>query len=303
MIWPNNKDFAFTIVDDTELATVTNVKPIYDFLLKQNIFTTKTVWVYPSRDHFSGQCLLDDEYYQFILDIKSHGVEIALHGVGSGDFNRNEIKEGIEIFKNKIGNYPNLHTNHAHNPYNIYWGNTSYHCILRLYSWLRNSKENFYGEDSESKYFWGDLVKNHIKYIRGKTCKYINTLAFDPKMPYREKNKKYSNFWFSSSDGENINTFNKLICKENIDKLIIERGLCIVYTHFGDGFVIDNKLNNDFQKNIQYLSQQNGWFAPASQILDYLLINKTNEYTSGFYLKKFEINIIKSGLKKRFIKK
>ncbi len=30
--WPLNKDFAFTIIDDTDNSTVQNIKPIYDFL-------------------------------------------------------------------------------------------------------------------------------------------------------------------------------------------------------------------------------------------------------------------------------
>ena len=238
MIWPENKDFAFTIVDDTDFATLSKIKPVYDYLFKNNIITTKTVWTFPSRDRFTGQCLLDEEYYQFILDLKSKGFEIGIHGIGSGDFNREEIIQGMEIFKNKLGLYPDLHTNHAINPYNIYWGNSSYHSILKLYSRIRRSKENFYGEKTGSKYFWGDFFKANIKYIRGKICDDINTLKFDPEMPFRDKNKKFCNFWFSSSDGREVLRFNKLLSKENINKLVAEKGLCIVYTHFAKDFVI-----------------------------------------------------------------
>ncbi len=52
--WPDKKNFAFTIVDDTDNGTVENTKPVYDFLYEQGIITTKTVWVYPSRDKFTG---------------------------------------------------------------------------------------------------------------------------------------------------------------------------------------------------------------------------------------------------------
>jgi hypothetical protein len=52
MDWPENKDFAFTIIDDTDNATLDNIKPIYDFLLSKNIKTTKTVWIYEPRDNF-----------------------------------------------------------------------------------------------------------------------------------------------------------------------------------------------------------------------------------------------------------
>jgi hypothetical protein len=300
MTWPENKEFAFTIVDDTDFATVPVIKPVYDYLLKHKIITSKTVWVFPSRDRFTGDCLLDEKYYQFILDLKSHGVEICIHGIGSGDFTRDEIKEGLEIFKNKLGYYPNLNTNHAINPYNMYWGNSSYHYILRLYSFLRRSNEYFYGEKTGSKYFWGDIFKEKIKYIRGKICDDINTLHFDPQMPYIDKNKKYCNFWFSSSDGRDIDTFNKLVSKENINKLKNENGLCIVYTHFARDFVKDGILNESFMKNISYLAQQNGWFAPASQILNYMLDSKKNMYVSNLYLMKYEINTIFERIKKKF---
>ena len=50
MKWPSNKKFAFTIVDDTDNATVENIKPVYDLLHKLSICSTKTIWVYPPRD-------------------------------------------------------------------------------------------------------------------------------------------------------------------------------------------------------------------------------------------------------------
>lgn len=52
--WPNNKKFAFTIIDDTDNGTVENTKPVYDFLYKKGIITTKTVWVYPGNVRFFG---------------------------------------------------------------------------------------------------------------------------------------------------------------------------------------------------------------------------------------------------------
>lgn len=118
--WPNNKKFAFTIVDDTDNGTIENTKPVYDFLYEHGITTTKTVWVYPPRDAYTGGSLLDDDYLEFILDLQQKGYEIGLHNVGSGKFNRNEIIEGIEIFKEKLGLYPSLHINHASNIDNIY---------------------------------------------------------------------------------------------------------------------------------------------------------------------------------------
>lgn len=108
MKWPNNKKFAFTIIDDTDGGFVNNTKPIYDLLSQLNIKTTKTVWVYPPRDRFRGGYLLDNNYFNFIKELQDNGFEIALHNVGSGNFDRNEIRIGIEIFKEKIGYYPKI---------------------------------------------------------------------------------------------------------------------------------------------------------------------------------------------------
>ena len=70
MKWPLNKEFAFTIIDDTDNSTVENIKPIYEFLKSKNIKTTKTVWVYPSRNTFTGQTIQDNEYLEFLLKIE-----------------------------------------------------------------------------------------------------------------------------------------------------------------------------------------------------------------------------------------
>ena len=42
--WPDGKLFAFSILDDTDLATVTNVSPVYSFLENLDFRTTKLVW-------------------------------------------------------------------------------------------------------------------------------------------------------------------------------------------------------------------------------------------------------------------
>lgn len=289
--WPNNKKFAFTIIDDTDNGTVENTKPVYDFLYKKGIITIKTVWVYPPRDKFTGGCLLDNEYLDFILELQSRGFEIGLHNVGSGKFERDEIIEGIEIFKQKLGFYPKIQINHASNIDNIYWGSERYQSLLRIIiRLLYGDRRKYHGSDVNSKYFWGDVCKEKIKYIRNYTFNDINTLKLDPLMPYMDKDKlDYSNYWFSSSDGHTVEEFNHLVRKENIDKLEAEGGACIVYTHFASGFVDSKgKLNQEFIENIEYLSSKDGWFVPAGTLLDYLLSQKSTQHVSKIYLNRLD---------------
>lgn len=285
--WPDNKKFAFTIVDDTENSTIENVKPIYDFLYQHGLITTKTVWVYPSRDCFTGGFLLDNDYLEFIADLKAKGYEIGIHNVGAGEYTREEIIKGLDLFKEKLGFYPSIHINHYSNKDNIYWGHERFQLILRsLFKIIYGEKRKFYGTDINSKYFWGDICKSKIRYIRNYTFNDINTLKIDPLMPYMDKNKeKYSNYWFSSSDGHTVKEFNALLKRENVDRLEYEGGACIVYTHFAYNFV-DSKgrINEDFAEKIKYLASKDGWFVPAGVLLDYLLSFKGNHYVSKSYL-------------------
>src|SRR5207248_1610162 len=122
------------------------------------------------------------------------GFEIALHNIGDGAFSREEILKGLEIFRETIGHYPRAQANHVSNPDNIYWGrarfewpiSAGYGIVARLRGGGRLSTS---GEDPESPHFWGDVFKERIEYIRNLTFGGIDTLACDPRMPYRVESK------------------------------------------------------------------------------------------------------------------
>ncbi len=42
--WPDGKDFAFSVFDDTDNITLENVPPVYSFLNEHGFKTTKSVW-------------------------------------------------------------------------------------------------------------------------------------------------------------------------------------------------------------------------------------------------------------------
>lgn len=275
--WPNNCDFAFTVVDDTDGATVANIKPVYDYLYEKGIITTKTCWAYPSRDDiYTGECLEDENYKDFLIDLKEKGFEIGFHNAGSGQFKREETLNALEKFKDVFKTYPNMHINHSNNIENIYWGSNRFSGLIKWLYKIKRSSVRSLGHDENSEYFWGDICKKHIKYIRNRTFNDINTLKEDKRLVYREAGKeKFSNYWFSSSDGMRLKPFLELLSKENVDKLQMEKGLCIVYTHFAYDFVDENgNLNEEFKKTIDYIASKNGWFVPAGQILDHILSDK-----------------------------
>lgn len=304
MIWPNNKKFAFTIIDDTDGGFVYNTEPVYKLLFDCNMRITKTVWVYPPRDEFEGGCLLDAEYRDFIKDLQHKGFEIALHNVGSGLFGREEIKAGLEIFKKIIGSYPKIHINHANNADNIYWGIERHSPFVKaIINSMYGDRRRYKGSKKDSDQFWGDLCKEHIKYIRNHVFSDINTLKNDPRMPYRVKSKdEFSNYWFSASNGYTVEEFNDLVNPDSIDKLEEEGGVCIVYTHFSCDFVDENgELDPSFERNIRYLSNKGGWFVPASELLDFMLAKKDSDedFASELYLQALDLKwIVDRAIKK-----
>lgn len=276
MDWPGGKKFAFTIVDDTDNATVENTKPIYDYLLKKGIRTTKTVWPFRPRGHYDGQSLCDLHYRNWILDLKSSGVEIALHGVGDGFFSRKEIAEGIKIFKEILGYPPKIHCNHGSNPDNLYWWSKRFEWPFSAFYELayrlkRRAPPPEGGDAIDSSCFWGDYASREVTYVRNLTFASVDTLSRDSKMPYHDEKKPYVNYWFSSSDGHNIKLFNDLLSPMNLNKLQRNGGGCIVYTHFASGFVeSDGSLNSEFKKRVDDLAARNAWFVPCGELLDYL---------------------------------
>lgn len=289
--WPDGHDFAFTVIDDTDCATVKNVKPVYDYLYEHKIITTKTCWVYPPKNTvYTGQSLQDKEYLDFLTDIKGKGFEIAFHNAGSGGFNREETLSALSEYKEKLGEYPKLHINHSNNIENMYWGTARFHAPVSWIYRLTGKRAEYFGHNPKSEYFWGDFFKENIKFVRNRTFLETNTLKADPRLVYRETGKeRYSNYWFSSSDGMRLNAFLKLLTKEKVDRLINEKGCCIAYTHFAYEFVDENgNLSEDFKRVIDYISSKNGWFVPATQLLEYVL--KDNDYPpSKLYEAKMDI--------------
>ena len=278
--FPKNKKFAFTIIDDTDYATIFIVKEVYDFLYSLGMLTTKTVWVYPPKDKFKGESLQNYEYLSLIKEIKDRGFEIALHGIGSGNFSREEIISGLETYKKMLGEYPKIHINHSSTCMNnIYWGHKRFcfpfnkiihHCYPPY-------KKEFEGELIGSPYFWGDKHKEFIKFTRNHEVDDINTSKFDPYMPYLEKSKiAYSTYWFSSTIAPNPKVFNKIITLDSINRLANEKGIAILYCHLAS-FFKNGKLDKEFAAKMEYLSKKDGWFVPASTILEFLLLEKNKK--------------------------
>jgi hypothetical protein len=282
--FPGSAKFAFTVVDDTDVATVDNVKPIYDLLHQLGLRTTKTVWPLAcpegSADFASSQTLEDADYREFTLDLQRKGFELTWHGATMEASERARTVSALERFNEIYGSYPRIHLNHALNRENVYWGVNRLDSPLlrgivrRFANW---PADYFTGEVEGSPFWWGDLCSRYMKYGRNLTTNQINTARFNPSMPYRDPERPLVPYWFSSSDAESVEEFNELIHPRNQQRLESEGGFCIVATHFGKDFVRNGRVNPVTRARLEELAARPGWFPTAGELLDWLRERKGSE--------------------------
>src|SRR5687768_8796569 len=121
--FPDGHRFAFTIIDDTDVATVENVGPVYRLLAELGMRTTKTVWPVPcpegSRNFGTSQTLDDPAYLAFVLDLAKQGFEIAYHGATMESSKRARTQRALDRFVELFGASPRVYANHSFNRENL----------------------------------------------------------------------------------------------------------------------------------------------------------------------------------------
>ena len=288
MNFPQGKQFGFTILDDTDDSTLENVKPVYEALKAYGIRTTKTVWPVDcpegSRNFFAADTLQRKPYLEFVHKLGVDGFEIAFHGATMESSRRDRTVQALDFLKGEFGAYPTLFCNHGYNRDNLYWGHKRFQtswlrCIVGL---LRKEAAFYYlGEVKDTDYFWGDLCRQHIRYVRNWTFSCLNMLDVNPDMPYRLSGTPYVNLWFSTADAPDVQDFVRMLTQDNIDRLEQAGGLCVISTHLGKGFVKDGVLDPRVHRIFQTLSRKPGWYVPVSEMLDYLVQTQDKGQTLG----------------------
>jgi len=276
IVWPNGKIFSFTVFDDTDCSTLDNVKDMYGFLMDQGFQTTKSVWPTSGKaaSTYYGENCENLQYLSWVKSLQDKGFEIGFHMAACESSLRSETIQGLEIFAKHFGHYPQSMTNHDMCLENMYWGSNRLSGINALLYNIVSQYRNhgrFRGHIDGDKYFWGDVCKEKISYVRNFVFREINTLKKCPFMPYHDSRRPLVNYWFASSDGHDVESFNDCLQESNQDRLEKEGGLCIMYTHFGLDFYKCKRLNPRFRYLMERLSKKNGWFAPVSTVLGYLL--------------------------------
>ena len=273
--WPDGKAFAFTVFDDPDAQTTPVGREIYAFLKDLGFRTTKGVWPLRGEGERSciGECCEDAAYLRWCLELQCDGFEIGYHNASQNTSLRALTRAAFDRFHELFGADPVTMSNHYNSEEGIYWGDRRLTGLRRAVYNLatrRHNRDRFFGEVEGHRLFWGDLCRDRVRHVRNFVFQDINTLRSCPWMPYFDSDRPYVQNWYASSEGSDRDRFVAMISEANQDRLVQEGGACIMYTHFGHGYVVDGKLDRRFQTLMTRLSTMSGWFVPVGTLLGHL---------------------------------
>jgi hypothetical protein len=273
--WPDGKRFAVAMVDDTDSATMDNVPVIYRLLRDLGVRSTKTVWPLAGTRAPcgpAGATCEDPRYLAWVRELARDGFEIGLHNVTYHGSRRDEVQRGLDRFRELFGHDPRSHANHAACEDGMYWGAARLSGVRRRIYRLStlSRKRRYFGHVAGSPYFWGDLCRERISYVRNFTFSGVNTLKLCPFMPYHDPERPLVQAWYAAAEGGTVARFNDTLREEAQDRLAAEGGACILYTHFGKRFVEHGAVNPRFAQLVTRLAGLGGWMVPVATLLDHL---------------------------------
>ena len=304
---PLGKRFVFSVLDDTDDATLENVRPVYALLQELGLRTTKTVWPLDcpegSRHFFAAETLQSKTYLRFVHELVDAGFEPAFHGATMESSRRERTLRGLEFLRSEFGSYPRLFCNHGQNRENLYWGSHRFstpglRALSRIVS--RNLGEYYAGDTEGSEFFWGDVCRDVIQYVRNFTFERLNVLEVDPAMPYHVASAPYVRYWFSTTDAHNVDAFNRVVALRKIDQLEKDGGVCIVSTHFGKGFAKNGRVHPATENLLRHLASKAGWFVPVSDVLDRLLRTGRGQSLTRRELLQLELRFVVDRVRQRW---
>jgi hypothetical protein len=275
--FPGGKQFAFSIFDDTDVATLESIRPIYELLERLGFRTTKSVWPLPyqGESFYEGSDTLDDpEYAQYMRYLQDREFEIAFHGARMESSERAQIEASFEVFRQNFGRYPTAYAAHAHNCDNLYWGRDRFR--FRIWRWLYSalasrSEQPAEGHRAGSRYYWADIAEQHLRYVRSFTYDELNLWNITAAIPYRTADTPGVRAFFPSAFADNVEELVELLSPPRLARLEREGGVAIVGTHFGKGFVRDGRVHSGLADTLTRLAQRPGWFPPVTTLLDHLV--------------------------------
>ncbi len=268
----------FCITDDTDAADLESVRIVYDLLGTLGLRTTKTVWVRRPTEPCGipalpasiqrGVTLEDPAYLGYCRRLDETGFEIALHGASAGNNRRERVAEAF-AFMDRHFRPAHTYICHAKNAENPYWqekvvARGPLRPLVALYA----GRHRCSGEDPASPYFWGDLCRERVRYVRLLRTARLDTLAANPSMPYFEREKPWVRGWFSATK----RSFGDATSVEALDALESGGGACVLYQYLSRyADVATGTVTPAFRAGAERLATRPAiWVDTASRVLDRL---------------------------------
>lgn len=273
--WPWRAGFCIT--DDTDTAELATVRPVYDAMAAHGLTATKTVWAFPPAEPcgipglpasiLRGVTLADPDYLDYCRELGRRGCEISLHGASAGNNRRETIVRAFELLDRHFPPAA-VYICHAKNADNPYWQEKVVaRGPLRALLARTVGPHRCSGEDPASPYFWGDICRERVRYIRLMRTTRINTLAVNPSMPYHEVEKPWVRHWFSATK----RSFRDCTTDAALETLVRERGACVLYQYLCRYADPRGGVRPAFQAGLERLAgRRDVWVAPAGRVLDRL---------------------------------
>lgn len=273
--WPDGASFAFTVFDDPDAQSYEDGRVVYSYLAGLGFRTTRGVWPGAAvrTPNSPGETCEHADYRRHSVALQEQGFEIGYHHTTKHSSTRDEIRRGLDAFREYFGHDPRTMANH-YNAEAIYWGSRRITPPLRaIYAAATFGRTNgkHFGEVEGHPSFWGDLCRDRIRYCRNFVFSDVDTLAACPWMPYHDPARPYVNAWYAATHAQHCAHFIDAIGERRQDQLEASGGACIVYTHFAANFV-DGRgaLDARVRTLIERLSRKNGWFVPVGTLLDFI---------------------------------
>lgn len=283
-LYPNGHTFAFTIVHDADSSYSRRLAPLFDEFDALNMKITATVFVYwadwaqdgkiwsswnriddPEKKFLAPQAvpLVDDNERAFYLGLAARGHEIGMHTPSDTSDTTRRMQSAFEYFAQTFGHPPAIYVEHS----------------------TRSNKETLQNEGANprSNYYSLAVLKSYHPWVwvdgpwglpADNEPRYYDLVAFNGAPFSNEESQHYgldkvfmrTGKWHKA-DGDG---FLDEYSEANVDDLERNRGIALVYTHL-DSKWLDagtHKMRAPICDRLRYITSKNGWFAPASVILD-----------------------------------
>jgi hypothetical protein len=270
--WPYRAGFCIT--DDCDATTLDSLRAVYDFLRSVGLPTTRTVWAFEPEEPcgipatplsiLRGVTLADPGLLDYCRELSRDGFEICLHGASAGNNRRDRTIAALDLIDREFGG-SDTWICHAKNADNPYWEHRvapgrPLQAALRLYSRHRCS-----GEDPNSPYYWGDVCRDRIRYVRLFRTRNPDTLAENPSMPYFEASKPFVRSWFTATK----RSFADCTTPHALARLKKHNGLTVLYQYLHRYYDPDTgKVEPGFRVDAERLAADTGiWKATVSTVM------------------------------------